>query len=200
MRHVSVKEIHSLKYVFECVCHVLIGHCQGAVSGEPPVRHGDDTWPPLSGLVAGGRKLAAVITPSTRALHESQVLLSFHNCAHIVILLRFTGPHTPAPRPLLRTHVTRTCGRPAAGSIRMLSASRSGAHLPHPILYVCAATSAIRENSRFPLSSPPQRVLPGSPADRLFRQSHFRHTASPLRYGVRYPDVGGRVGGTRRPH
>ena len=173
---------------------------QGPVNGDSPVRHRGDTWPPLSRLGAGGPTLAAVISPRKPTLHGSQVRLSFNICAHIVFLFLFTGPHAPAPPPPLACPKRAQNDRPAAGGIYMLSASRSGAHLSQPILYVCAATSRSREKSRFPLGSPPQRVLPGSPADFFFAFRRFAHTASPLRYGVRYPDVGGRDGGTRRPH
>ena len=143
---------------------------QGPVNGDSPVRHRGDTWPPLSRLGAGGPTLAAVISPRKPTLHASQVRLSFNICAPIVFKFLFTGPHAHAPPPPLRVVLTLQndrWSRPAAGGISTLSASRSGARLSHPILYVGAATSDFRENSRFPLGSPPRRVLPGSPADRL---------------------------------
>ena len=77
--------------------------------------------PSLSGLGAGAVMLAAVIYARTRALQASQLRLSFNIRAHIAFLLRFTGPYAPAqpaPRALLRRHVTRKCGRPAADSGR----------------------------------------------------------------------------------
>ena len=36
---------------------LLIGHCQGAINGEPPVRHTGDTWPAAGRCRALGRAL-----------------------------------------------------------------------------------------------------------------------------------------------
>ena len=70
------------------------------MSGEPP---GHPRWAPppsLSGLGAGALMLAAVMCARTRALHASQLLLSFNICAHIAFLLRFTGANAhPALAP-----------------------------------------------------------------------------------------------------
>ena len=56
--------------------------------------------PSLSGLGAGAVMLAAVMYARTRALHASQLLLSFNICAHIAFLPRFTGAYAhPALAP-----------------------------------------------------------------------------------------------------
>ena len=170
------------------------------MNGDSPVRHRGDTWPPLSGLGAGGPTLAAVISPRKPTLHASQVRLSFNICAHIVFLFLFTGPHAPAPPPPLACPKrAQNVQRPAALRLVNLSAVRRTPITTH--------TLRVRRNVRFPgkiALSPGQPAaassarISGRQAGSAFRR--FAHTASPLRYGVRYPDVGGRDGGTRRPH
>ena len=173
------------------------------MNGEPAVRHTGDTWPPLSLGAGGVVKLAAVIYSRTRALREFQLLLSFNICAHIAFLLRFTGPHAPAAHSTTAAANARDAhvlvpGRGQYPDVKCLAVRRTPI-TPH--------TLRVRRNVRFPgkFALSPEQPAAASSARISGRQAGsvsggLPIRLGPLRYGVRYPDVGGRVGGTMRPH